>query len=227
MEKRHLPALSAAALMVVVGAGCGVKRGVLDLELAAVRAEMHEADSALGQDAKGLGDRLDQLDRRVDGLEVMSGRVEDFEVELQSVRRDLDADINELQQAIRFNSPVHFDYDSEVIRNVDRPLLDRFANIVATYYPRALVTVEGFADPAGDEVYNNWLGEQRANAVRNYLTAAGLAERRVRVVSYGEADNRQVTPGAWGDNGLANRRVSLVIDYSSEATDVVADGGIQ
>ncbi len=35
MEKRHLPALSAAALMVVVGAGCGVKRGVLDQKLAA------------------------------------------------------------------------------------------------------------------------------------------------------------------------------------------------
>ena len=63
MEKRHLPALTAAALMVVVGAGCGVKRGVLDLELAAIRAEMHEADSALAQDAQGLGDRLDQLDR--------------------------------------------------------------------------------------------------------------------------------------------------------------------
>jgi peptidoglycan-associated lipoprotein len=223
MERRHWSVLTAAALG-LAAAGCGVKQAALDQQLSALRAEMHEADSALAEDTQELSSRVDQLDQRVDGLEVMSGRVEDFEVELQSVRRDFDTDIDELQQAIRFNSPVHFEYDSHVIRNADRPLLDRFATIVAAYYPAALITVEGFADPAGDTDYNIWLGEQRANTVRNYLTSMGLAGQRVRVVSYGESGDRQVTPGGWGENGLANRRVSLVIDYSPAAGEVLAGG---
>jgi peptidoglycan-associated lipoprotein len=224
MERRHWSVLTATVLG-LASAGCGVKQGALDQQLSALRAEIQEADSALAEDNQQLSRRVDQLDQRMDGLEVMSGRVEDFEVELQSVRRDFDTEIDELQQAIRFNSPVHFDYDSPVIRNADRPLLDRFARIVATYYPTALITVEGFADPAGDTEYNLWLGEQRANAVRNYLTSMGLAAQRVRVVSYGESGDRQVTRGAWGENGLANRRASLVIDYSPEAGEILA--GVQ
>ena len=31
--------------------------------------------------------------------------------------------------------------------------------------------------------------------------------------SYGEAEDRQINPGAWGAEGEANRRVTLVIDY--------------
>lgn len=222
MQQRNLSFLATAVTAAIASSGCGVKRGTLDLELAALRSEMHEADSSLATDARELRARVDQLGERVDGLEAMSGRVEDVESELESVRRNFDAEIEELQQAIRFTSPVHFDYDSHEIRDADRPLLDRFGSIVTSHYPRALVTIEGFADPAGDTEYNVWLGQQRANAVKGYLTNMGLAEQRVRVVSYGESADRQVTPGAWGESGLANRRVSLVIDYSPQATDMVA-----
>lgn len=220
MMKRPWSIAPAAFGVAFLAAGCGIKRDVLDAELASVRAEMHEADSAVAQQ---LGDRMDRVDQRIDGLEVMSGRVEDFEQELQTVRRDFDADIETLQAAIRFNAPVHFDYDSDLIRDEDKPLLDRFATIVGTYYPVATVTIEGFADPAGDAEYNLWLGERRATAVMNYLTnVGGLTAHRVRAVSYGESRNRQINTGAWGDNGLANRRVSLVIDYSSEASGLLA-----
>jgi hypothetical protein len=43
-------------------------------------------------------------------------------------------------------------------------------------------------------------------------------------VSYGEARNRQVVPGARGpgDAGVENRRVALVIDHAAVATDEVA-----
>jgi peptidoglycan-associated lipoprotein len=58
------------------------------------------------------------------------------------------------------------------------------------------------------------LGQQRANAVREYLIQpGGLNADNLRAVSYGEATNRQVVRGAWGDEGLANRRVTLVIEY--------------
>jgi peptidoglycan-associated lipoprotein len=92
-------------------------------------------------------------------------------------------------------------------------LLDRFAIVVNRFYSDALITVEGFADPAGDAEYNQWLGQQRAEAVMTYLVEVGVDAGQLRAVSYGAANNRQVEPGAWGDNGMANRRVAFVIDY--------------
>lgn len=224
MEKRRrrmaMTLIPGIALMV---AGCGgLKQDVLNLEIAGIRAEMLGADSALAQRIDAGDARMGQLEERVDVLGVMSGRVENLDRELQSVRRDFNTDIDELQAAIRFNSPVHFDYESDSIRAGDRQLLDRFANIVGTYYPIATVTIEGFTDPAGDVEYNLALGDRRANNVKDYLLAQGLVEQRVRVVSYGEARDRQITPGAWGDAGLANRRVALVIDYSGTATGMTA-----
>lgn len=230
MESRFWKATSLVVCILPAAAGCGLKQDALDTGLAGLRAEMSAADSALVGRLDAGDARMGQLEERVDGLQVMSGRVQDFEQELQSVRRDFDTDIDELQAAIRFNSPVHFDYESDSIRVGDRQLLDRFANIVGTYYPIATVTIEGFTDPAGDAEYNLALGDRRANNVKEYLLAQGLVEQRVRVVSYGESRDRQITPGAWGDAGLANRRVALVIDYSgnpAESIAAVSDSGRQ
>ena len=40
-----------------------------------------------------------------------------------------------------------------------------------------------------------------------------IASAQVRAVSYGEDSRRQLVPGEWGEDGAANRRVSLVVDY--------------
>ena len=74
---------------------------------------------------------------------------------------------------LKFNVPVHFDFASSELREADRPVLDRFASVVTEYYPGALVTVEGFADPSGSAAYNMQLGMRRAEAVQEYLATSG------------------------------------------------------
>ena len=67
--------------------------------------------------------------------------------------------------------------------------------------------------------------QRRAQAVQEYLaTSGGLGADKLKAVSYGEARNRQVVPGARGpgDQGIENRRVALVIDHAAIATDQVA-----
>jgi peptidoglycan-associated lipoprotein len=46
--------------------------------------------------------------------------------------------------------------------------------------------IEGHADEQGTRVYNLALGARRANAVREFLVGRGVAESRLRVVSYGK-----------------------------------------
>ena len=58
-----------------------------------------------------------------------------------------------------------------------------------------------------------------------YLVGTGgLAADKVRALSYGEVQKRQVVPNAKGsgDSGLENRRVTLVIEDAA-ATDHVGD----
>ena len=98
------------------------------------------------------------------------------------------------------------------------PARNFFAAVVKEYYPNAVVTVEGFTDPSGSTAYNLRLGRERAEAVKAVLLSQGLMDTAVKVVSYGEARDRQVVPGAQGPGaeGMQNRRVSLVIDYSGD-----------
>ncbi len=89
-------------------------------------------------------------------------------------------------------------------------MLERLAAVMTEHYPDSLITVEGFTDSAGPVAYNLVLGKARADAVRTFLVERGsLRGDRVRTVSYGEAEDRQVNPGACGpgENGMTNRRV--------------------
>ncbi len=177
----------------------GVQEGDLDSELAQVREEFRAADDQ-------LSNRIDELGRRVSSLES----------ELQSLRNDFNVQVERIQGMLKFNVPVHFAFDRAELRELDKPVLDRFANVVNEYYADALVTVEGFADPAGSEAYNIRLGKRRAESVKQYLTTAGgLQPDRVKTVSYGESPDRQVIPGARGPGmtGIENRRAALVIDF--------------
>ena len=53
-------------------------------------------------------------------------------------------------------------------------------------YPTYVVTIEGHADERGTREYNIALGAKRATAVRNFLAQNGIAEQRVRTISYGK-----------------------------------------
>jgi peptidoglycan-associated lipoprotein len=155
-----------------------------------------------------------QLSSRINGLET---RLEAQERALAALERDFNAQIERLETALRFNVPVYFGFDQDEVRAQDFAVLDRFAQVVKDYYPTALITVEGFTDPAGAPAYNLRLGQRRADGVRGYLIdRGGLPSDRVRAVSYGEAGPRQVAQGAQGpgETGWQNRRVVLVIDHT-------------
>ncbi len=115
----------------------------------------------------------------------------------------------------RYIVPVHFGFDSSLVREEDVPVLAQVAEVIRTVYPTALITIEGFADPAGTPQYNIQLSQRRAEAVMRVMVERfGLPERQFRVVGYGEQQPRQVVPGAERDDPGAqrNRRVTFTID---------------
>ena len=143
---------------------------------------------------------------------VLRTDVNALRTDLQNLRTEFRAEITALEEGLQFAMPVNFEFDRAEVRPQDEPMIQRFAQVVQRYYPGATITVEGFADPAGTQTYNLALSRRRAEAVRSYLETLGVRNNTLRAVGYGS--NRQVVPGAWGDEpgGEANRRVVFVVE---------------
>lgn len=185
---RHIPAVT-LCLSLAALAGCHnyVKKTDYDSAIAELRAS----------------DQKQQ--QQIDGLTA----------QMQQRFTEYDAKIAQMKGRIRVDGISHFAFNESTLRDEDKPLLDDFAKVVSANFPEAVVTVEGFADSAGGRSVNNRLSKKRAEAVRDYLVqTGGLQTDKVRVVGYGKAMNRQVLPGKSGEGAEANRRVTLVVDYS-------------
>ena len=165
-----------------------------------------------------LGTQISQeRSERMSSDEAIRSDVAALRTELQSMRTEFGAKITAIEDGLRFAVPVNFAFDDASVRPQDQKALERFAQVAQKYYPNAMITVEGFADPAGSASYNKQLSQNRAESVKSYLVSQGLGDMQLRTVGYGEA--RLVNPGAWGtDAGAeANRRVVFVIEHVGDA----------
>ena len=100
----------------------------------------------------------------------------------------------------------YFGYDKAVLDQADLAALQVHAQILRRNPDRSVV-IEGHCDERGTREYNLALGERRADAVRNFLSSAGVSSRQLETVSYGEEQPQD--PGhneaAWS----RNRRAAL------------------
>ncbi len=84
--------------------------------------------------------------------------------------------------------------------------MDEAINILKQEGDVAIVCA-GFTDSIGSDQYNLKLSMRRAEAVRDYLVAGGIAASRIKAEGFGEAD--PVASNATADGRAQNRRVEL------------------
>jgi peptidoglycan-associated lipoprotein len=212
-----LRAFAVASALAFV-AGCGhVEEEVFNAEIDLLRQEMRDGDQQVADNAAA---QVDAVDTRVTELEseqtALAARLDGLESDLGALQAEFEVTVERMEAAIRFNTPIHFAFDDATIPAESEALLDQFVATVSNYYEGATITVEGFTDPSGSPEYNMMLGQRRADAVRDYLSAAGIPADQLRSVSYGEQSERQINPQDTGPGtaGWQNRRVSMVIDFS-------------
>jgi len=85
----------------------------------------------------------------------------------------------------RVGDRVLFAVDQSTLSPEARAVLDGQAQWLATN-DDYLAVIEGHADEQGTREYNLALGARRANAVMEYLISQGVAESRLKFVSYGK-----------------------------------------
>ena len=103
---------------------------------------------------------------------------------------------------------IHFDFDRYDVRSDAKPILQKIASWLLKN-TSAKILIEGHCDERGTNEYNLALGDRRAKATRDYLTALGTASDRIEMLSYGEEKPlcTEGTEECWGKN----RRAHFVI----------------
>ncbi len=104
------------------------------------------------------------------------------------------------------NSATTFDLNDASIEPGSAPILDLAADILSTR-PSLFVVVIGHTDDVGDDEVNAQLALARANAVAEYLIAAGVVPAQIVIAAAGEDDPTASNETQAGRD--ANRRIEL------------------
>jgi outer membrane protein OmpA-like peptidoglycan-associated protein len=145
------------------------------------------------------------------GGNLWSKRQEDRRIAMQQATQGTGVDVTRTQDnqlKVNIPSDISFDTGSATIKPQMRSVLDPFANSVKDD-PNTRLTIVGHTDSTGSDAINNPLSVQRAESVRDYLTARGVSGTRIEVAGRGARE-----PVA--DNGTAagraqNRRVEIFL----------------
>lgn len=161
-----------------------------------------EARVAEAQVEKLTGDRNELIETN----HRLSARVEALSGEVERVRA-AQADPATALQGL--SGDVLFRTGSDVLE----PEMGRQVHALAQALARSKdlkIRIDGYADPRGNEEDNLRLSEDRANAVRDVLIAAGVSEDLLEVNAWGQAES-EAGPGDL-DGYALERRVRLTIE---------------
>ena len=101
---------------------------------------------------------------------------------------------------------VYFDYDSFVVKDEFRGLVERHAKVLAANRGKRLV-IEGHTDDRGGREYNLALGQKRAEAVGKSLALLGATDAQIEAVSFGK--ERPAVEGQDEEAWARNRRAEV------------------
>jgi peptidoglycan-associated lipoprotein len=112
----------------------------------------------------------------------------------------------ELTAQVKEKRVIYFDFDSDIVKEEYRGLVDLHAKRLNANKNAAL-SLEGNTDERGGREYNLALGQRRAEAVAKSLTLLGVDAGQVEAVSFGK--ERPAAQGTGEEVWAKNRRVEL------------------
>jgi outer membrane protein OmpA-like peptidoglycan-associated protein len=110
---------------------------------------------------------------------------------------------------IDIKSTILFETGRATIKPESQPILDEVAMQMLAHAEVHKIRVEGHTDSIGPEDDNLYLSQDRADSVRRYLIARGVAKERLVAVGYGLT--RPIASNQTVSGRAKNRRVDFVI----------------
>lgn len=104
---------------------------------------------------------------------------------------------------------IYFDFGNTKVKDESLPILRTILKLMNDY-PKMRIEIAGHTDSIGDEDTNQWVSEQRANAVRNWLMQNGIAGERLIAKGYGEKQPMATNDDEFEGREL-NRRIEIIV----------------
>lgn len=117
-------------------------------------------------------------------------------------------EIAEMEERIKRREipPIEFEFDRAVLKPHSKIALRMVAEVLFRH-PNLKLVVAGHTCEIGPDVYNEWLSQKRAEAVKDYLVQVGVMGESVRAKGYGEA--KPLYPNETEEGRRKNRRVEF------------------
>ncbi|MBA4805723.1 MAG: OmpA family protein [Brevundimonas sp.] len=149
-------------------------------------------------------DQVAVVDTRVTGVEGLAGQA----LERANAAHKL-AEGKFLYEMVLSDDSVKFPTDRHALSPEAEQRLAELAQRLRAENRNVYLEIQGHTDAAGDEAYNEELGEARAEAVRRALSRQGVALNRMATISYGET--APVASNDTPEGRAQNRRVSIIV----------------
>lgn len=115
-----------------------------------------------------------------------------------------------LFETVLSDNETKFAFDSSELSDEAQAAVDAFAEQVKGEDRGVYIEIQGHTDTTGSEEYNEQLGQNRADAVWQYLSKEhGFPLARMNTISYGESE--AVSDNGTREGRAENRRVALVV----------------
>lgn len=122
-------------------------------------------------------------------------------------------EMNQLKAQIENLGNVLFALNSSYLTESDKRILDELVTILENN-PALKIAINGHTDSRGNEKYNQWLSERRAERTASYLISKGIAQERITPNGFGESrltnECDDVTPCS-NEKHAQNRRSEFTI----------------
>lgn len=201
--KKLIRVVSVTALTALLGA-CATSKSV-DEKIAASQATTNQKIESVSSQVEDLQQKQQQTDIK---LEQLSQSAQ------EALKRAQEAGVLAKGKVVFEQSfseeRIKFKLDSYELDDAAKAALDEFGGRVKGLTDQYFIEIQGHTDDTGGERYNEDLGQDRADAVRRYLSREQkLPLARMSTISYG--DTLPLESNKTRDGRSANRRVVLVV----------------
>jgi outer membrane protein OmpA-like peptidoglycan-associated protein len=109
---------------------------------------------------------------------------------------------------VKFDSGILFDVNQSTLKTDARSNIENLATSLKNN-PETTILIVGHTDATGTDAYNQKLSVRRAEAVRSYTIAQGIASSRLSTEGRGESE--AIADNTTEEGRALNRRVEIVI----------------
>jgi len=208
------PIIPVFLIVAVAATGCATKKyvgtevGVVNQKVDALSGELEKTQERVKRNEVRIDEVNQEAQAAKAGVAEAKGSAQQALVRATEAERAAKGKL--IYTVTLSNDKVTFPVNRSKVSDDARAIVDEAIAQLKAENRGVYFEIEGHTDSTGPDAYNMKLGEERAEAVRNYLhDQHGIALNRMQVISYGES--KPVEDNKTREHRAQNRRVVIKV----------------